>query len=221
MKLPFDTNSLACIVQDSPWNSEEKGHRGNKGGTRPDQLLAPRYDVMDLADIHAMGPEINRVAQPQCHLWMWAIEAFLGDCEAMMADWGFPRKKTFIWVKTTKQLSRTQIGLKQFSTSRLREAQEVMETWGQCGKPYPRAGGRYWGKNCIEFLLLGTNDSSFQIANPSESQVFFAPSDEHSSKPTISYEMILRNSPGPRANLFARKERPGFNGWGNQLEAAQ
>lgn len=220
IRLPFLDSSVHCIVKDAPWDYREKGMRGNEGGTRPDQNLNPGYDRMPLRDIIAMGPEINRIAKSQCHLWMWTVEPFYCDTEAMMALWGFPRKRTFIWVKTTDGLRPGQKACRDFSRSRLQEAQEVMEAWGQPGQPYPRAGGRYYGKTCVEFLLMGTNDTSFYLQNGKlESQVFFASVPAgHSSKPDIAFEIIRRNSPGPRVSLFERTERDGFACWGNQME---
>ena len=39
---------------------------------------------------------------------------------------------------------------------------------------------------------------------------------EHSRKPDELYEIIEACSPGPRLELFARGERPGWTCWGNQ-----
>lgn len=41
---------------------------------------------------------------------------------------------------------------------------------------------------------------------------------EHSRKPEESYAIIEGVSPGPRAEIFARRERPGWDVWGNQVE---
>jgi N6-adenosine-specific RNA methylase IME4 len=39
----------------------------------------------------------------------------------------------------------------------------------------------------------------------------------HSEKPEAAYELIERVSPGPRAELFARRQRPGWSVWGNEV----
>ena len=39
----------------------------------------------------------------------------------------------------------------------------------------------------------------------------------HSVKPDIFYERVVEASPGPRLELFARKEREGFQVWGNEI----
>jgi N6-adenosine-specific RNA methylase IME4 len=46
---------------------------------------------------------------------------------------------------------------------------------------------------------------------------FEAPTDEHSAKPDVFYDRVLEASPGPRLEMFQRKPRPGFIGWGNEV----
>jgi N6-adenosine-specific RNA methylase IME4 len=40
---------------------------------------------------------------------------------------------------------------------------------------------------------------------------------EHSRKPEGIYDVIEACSPGPRLELFARSERPGWTQWGDEL----
>lgn len=39
---------------------------------------------------------------------------------------------------------------------------------------------------------------------------------EHSRKPDEFYEIVKQASPGPRLEMFARQQREGFDGWGNE-----
>lgn len=39
----------------------------------------------------------------------------------------------------------------------------------------------------------------------------------HSIKPDIFYERVTEASPGPRLDMFARRERDGFDSWGNEV----
>jgi N6-adenosine-specific RNA methylase IME4 len=220
--LPYSDNYARCIEADFPWNYKNVGMRGNQGGTRPDQNLNPGYPVMDLAEIVACGAEIRRIAFEKCHLWLWTVEPFLTATEQMMALWGFPVKRRFNWIKTTDGLNTKMRGLRDFSQQRLDEALEVMQAIGLPGKPYPRAGGRYYGKTDCEYLLMGTNNKSYYLANGKhEAQTFFAPvpSGKHSAKPGKAYSIIQRNSHKPRISLFQRTSRSGFECWGNQLNS--
>jgi N6-adenosine-specific RNA methylase IME4 len=82
----------------------------------------------------------------------------------------------------------------------------------------PYCGGGYWGRNSCEYLLFFVNPSKDNrpMNAPRERNVFYAPRSEHSAKPDIAYEVIRRNSPGPRVSLFQRSHREGFIPWGNQ-----
>ena len=42
----------------------------------------------------------------------------------------------------------------------------------------------------------------------------------HSAKPPAFMEMVEAVSPGPRLELFARDERPGWDRWGNEVECS-
>ena len=41
----------------------------------------------------------------------------------------------------------------------------------------------------------------------------------HSEKPDETYELIESISPGPRLEMFARRSRPGWDVWGNEVES--
>jgi N6-adenosine-specific RNA methylase IME4 len=47
------------------------------------------------------------------------------------------------------------------------------------------------------------------------------PVGEHSEKPDEAYRRMQRLFGGPYLELFARKERPGWKTWGNEIERAQ
>lgn len=217
IKLLYPDKSFNCIVEDYPWDYRDKGHRGNEGGTRPDQRLHPLYDKMSLPEIYACGPEIMRLASDSCHRWTWTVEPFIEDTIHLLSMQGFSIKRWFIWVKTTYGIDRSMVGLEEFSKEEIAIAEDVMNAMG-IGRPYPRAGGRYWGKTCVEFLVMSSNSRSLHLANgKQEGQVFFAPSPMHSAKPDVAFDLIRRNSPGPRLSIFERSPREGFECWGNEM----
>lgn len=49
---------------------------------------------------------------------------------------------------------------------------------------------------------------------------FSADVDGHSVKPDVFYERVAEASPEPRYEMFARRERPGFVTWGNEVARA-
>jgi N6-adenosine-specific RNA methylase IME4 len=40
----------------------------------------------------------------------------------------------------------------------------------------------------------------------------------HSRKPRIFYDILLKNTPVPRIDIFARKKHYGFDAWGNEVD---
>ena len=52
-------------------------------------------------------------------------------------------------------------------------------------------------------------------------QAILAPKRKHSQKPDEQYDLIEHVSPGPRLEMFARRPRPGWTAWGNEIETIQ
>lgn len=223
--LPFPDDYAYGVEFDLPWDGREKGCRGFAGVEGYDVNAASQYETMTLEEIAAFGhTQIKRVARDPAHFWMWTIELFLDDALDLLKEWGLYRKRTHIWVKTTDKIPRRLKGLERFKKEQLALAMEVLEACGITGKPNAKTG--YWGKLGHEYLILATNSHSFPTLNRKhEPSVFFAPvpngtKNKHSYKPKEAYDLIRRNSPGPRISLFQRHQREGFECWGNQLEAA-
>ena len=107
----------------------------------------------------------------------------------------------------------------------LRASYDVLEAWGFTPRSIltwvkPRLGLGNYLRNCTEHLLLGTRGKSPILCNRQPNWLF-APVQEHSHKPEEQYAIIERCSPGPnRLELFARrKEQPGWDFWGNEIES--
>jgi len=49
---------------------------------------------------------------------------------------------------------------------------------------------------------------------------FDAPVAAHSAKPDVFYDRVTTASPGPRLEMFARRQRDGFTPWGNEVSSA-
>jgi len=98
----------------------------------------------------------------------------------------------------------------------------VMEAWGftyrSCltwVKPGLGLGSSYL-RNNTEHLLFGTKGRA-PILYRSQPTWLFAPKQDHSHKPEEQYAVIERCSPGPYLELFARRKRPGWQVWGNEV----
>lgn len=99
---------------------------------------------------------------------------------------------------------------------------QVMEAWGFSYRSCltwikPRLGLGQYLRNQTEHVLLGVRGRA-PIRFRSQGSWFYAPVQEHSHKPEELYAIIERCSPGPYLELFARRKRPGWDAWGNEVE---
>jgi N6-adenosine-specific RNA methylase IME4 len=79
-------------------------------------------------------------------------------------------------------------------------------------------GTGYYYRSAAEFWLLGTIGQPV-IRSRSIRNLILAPVQEHSRKPDQMHDDLERLFDGPYCELFARRRRPGWDCWGNQLDA--
>ena len=107
-----------------------------------------------------------------------------------MESWGFTYKTNLIWYKIRKD-----------------------------GGPDRRGVGFYF-RNVTEMILFGVRGKNARTLQPGRSQanIITSRKREHSRKPDEQYDIIESCSEGPFIELFARGQRKGWIGWGNQAE---
>jgi N6-adenosine-specific RNA methylase IME4 len=106
----------------------------------------------------------------------------------------------------------------------LPEAIEVMKAWGFTYKSSStwvkdKAGTGYWVRGIVEHLLIGRRGD---VPSPAPGDQFpgviQARRKGHSEKPDIFAAHIERLFPNvPKLEMFARKARPGWDVWGNEV----
>ena len=100
----------------------------------------------------------------------------------------------------------------------------LMLCWGfryQCVMTWVKPTGitpYSWMYN-TEHVLFGTT-GSLPLQRMGLKLAFEAPTSVHSAKPDIFYERVIEASLGPRLDMFARKNRIGFEVWGNEIGLA-
>jgi N6-adenosine-specific RNA methylase IME4 len=97
----------------------------------------------------------------------------------------------------------------------------IMEAWGFTYRSCltwikPRFGMGWYLRNQTEHLLFGTRGKA-PIEFRAQGTWFYAPVQEHSHKPEEQYAIIERCSAGPYLELFARRRRPGWHVWGDEM----
>ncbi len=79
-------------------------------------------------------------------------------------------------------------------------------------------GGPSSLRNATEHVLFATRGRA-PVLNRSTPSWFNAPVGAHSEKPSELYKIIARVSPEPRLELFARRQEPGWDIWGDECES--
>lgn len=157
------------------------------GKMSPEHGRLARYDTMTVEEIGALP--VAEVAADKAHLYLWVPNALLLEGLAVLAAWGFEYKTNLVWLKTRKD-----------------------------GGPDGRGVGFYF-RNVTELVLFGVRGKDNRTLAPGRRQVNMVAERkrEHSRKPDQMYDLIEACSDGPRLELFARSERPGWVQWGDEL----
>lgn len=135
--------------------------------------------------------QIKAIAVPaasQAHLYLWAIAAHVDWGYDVARAWGFEPVITWTWKKPG-------LGVGRFRCNT--EHVIVARRGSRHGNPFGQ-GGR------SQQATAGT--------------LFEWPRGRHSEKPEPFYDLVETLSPGPRLEMFARRERPGWERWGNEVD---
>jgi N6-adenosine-specific RNA methylase IME4 len=76
--------------------------------------------------------------------------------------------------------------------------------------------GNYW-RNAHELLLTGVRGKAKSFADHKLISWMSCSRGRHSEKPEQVHGFIKRASPGPHLELFARRQVPGWDAWGNDI----
>lgn len=132
--------------------------------------------------------DVPALTAPDCVLLLWVPNSQLRSGLAVMEAWGFEHKNVLTWVKHSKN-----------------------------DPTRPAFGMGYWARGATEQVLLGVKGSP-KPQSRSEVTWFGSAPERHSAKPDVFYEVVERLAVGPYLELFARRTRPGWTCWGNEVE---
>jgi len=74
--------------------------------------------------------------------------------------------------------------------------------------------------NTESVLLCRKGGAVGNAFGPSHGTGFKWPRGRHSEKPEAFFDLVERVSAGPYLELFARRRRPGWSAWGNEVDGA-
>ncbi len=184
----FPDHHYRVLYADPPWNTQTWSAKGQG------RHAVQHYDVMNLQAIIDLGPEIQRIAGPDSHLFMWTTSAHLQQAFGVMDAWGFRFSSMgFVWVK-------------------LKAHPQLF--WDKTS--FFVGMGKTTRKGS-EFCLLGRRGRP-KRNSASVREVVFAPVGRHSQKPAEVYDRIEEYSNGPYLELFGRAVPATWSAIGNELE---
>lgn len=93
-------------------------------------------------------------------------------------------------------------------------------TWGKVkpdGSPSMKIG--YYFRGATEHVVFAVRGSQKLHTSKAFPTLMLWPRTPHSVKPDEFFDMVEEASPGPYLELFARRARPGWSRWGNEVES--
>jgi N6-adenosine-specific RNA methylase IME4 len=154
------------------------------------------YKTLPLEQTKALP--VNHLAAPDCVLLMWVIDPMIPHALEVGKAWGFEYKTVgFYWAKMRKETSK-----------------RAKDMTSADHKMFPMGTG-YWTRANPEQCLLFTRGKPKRLS-ASVRKLVVSPRREHSRKPDRLHDDIEKLCAGPYCELFGRRQRPGWNVWGNE-----
>jgi N6-adenosine-specific RNA methylase IME4 len=181
------------ISIDPPWHFRSRAPVSNPHVSR---LPSRHYPTMDLKHIAALP--IKQLATPDTFVFLWITGPLLalGIHNRLFKAWGVrPSSTAFVWIKTWNDFDMDQLARTPLLENDL------------C------FGTGYTTRQNAEFVMLG------RIGSPSRAradirQIIISNRREHSRKPDEFYRRVEHYAHGPRLDMFAGEERPGWTSFG-------
>jgi len=181
----------SVIYADPPWpyNNPQDADPARGGKT---------YATMTLGQIKQLP--VQRIAAPDCALFLWATFPKLREAFEVIDAWGFKYITcAFTWVKL------------QPTGKVLQKDKHVLLHKGVY------SGMGYWTNGNAELCLFAKQGHPQRVAR-NVKQIVLAPRGRHSAKPPEVRDRIVRlMGDVPRIELFARERVEGWSCWGDEV----
>ena len=170
-------NKYDIIYADPPWN-ETGGGKIKRGADK-------HYQLMKTKDIMALP--VNKIANDNCHLYLWVTNNHMQDGLDVMKAWGFKYKTMITWVKD-------RFGLGQYFRGQTEHC-----LFGVKGMiPYKTENGKRCQGTTVIFAPRKKHSEK-----PEEMRKLI---EYVSSRPGFN-----------KIELFARQQHEGWDVWGNEV----
>lgn len=184
-------NRYTTIVADPPWPYSTPGKIGASLEHRPnrDKTLGAG-NAGSRSRYGAMEIEdicaIPVPVEDNAHLYLWFTNTFAVEAHTIAKAWGFRPMTILTWTK-------------------IRRAD---------GQPSMKMG--YYFRGATEHVLFGVRGSLRLRTSRALPTGYLWPREQHSVKPEAFYALVEEASPPAYLELFARRNRLGWDAWGNE-----
>jgi N6-adenosine-specific RNA methylase IME4 len=178
------------IVADPPWEYGKFNSFSTSGPTRMKGRVSSAARALSYPTMtvaEISALPVPMLAADDAHLYLWTTSRYLRSAFDVAEAWGFSYSTLLTWVKAPMGS-------------------------GMGGAFHPTT----------EFVLFARRGSLAPLARAGSTH-FHAkrPYDDagkpiHSGKPDAFLDLVEQVSPGPRVELFARRQRLGWDTWGNE-----
>ncbi|TAL44039.1 MAG: hypothetical protein EPN91_05165, partial [Salinibacterium sp.] len=176
-----------------------------------------------MIDEQILALPVQTLAAERGHLYCWTTDSHLELALQCVRHWGYEFKRTIVWVKIQRpelRMNRAMGLLDRLmldpSNGDLREA--LADALAELSTPKVRIGGGHYVRSAHELCLFAVRGGLTGLVRDVPS-VLFVPRTEHSAKPEELQNLAERLSPGPRIEIFARRQRREWLCWGNECPA--
>lgn len=200
--------AIATLVADPPWRFRDRLPGPKRGA-------ASHYPTLSVAEIQRFPlPELA----PDCRLFLWRPEALQAEALAVISAWGFRQVSSLVWVKLPNRRRMFVPSSEAGEPARCHECDAPITSVEVFAPDLRvRIGMGRQTRLAHETCLIAVRGRPKRLS-ASVPSVLFAPRGRHSEKPRVFYERVEQLSPGPHAELFARRERAGWDTYGDELE---
>lgn len=194
----FSSNKFPVAIIDVPWL--------HYGDPFKDQAAGKHYDC--IADEEVFKLPVADVLLPRSILFVWATSPRLDMAIDSIRAWGLHyRGIAFDWIKTNK--AGKPINGQGVKASLIKHAGELVlwASFMKKGRPLPLKD-----EGMPSWIDEELDEYDFDVAVPAS-----RPGNVHSKKPEEVQDRIERLLHGPYLEIFARRQRPGWECFGNEV----
>lgn len=184
------------VLADPPWTYNDRGTRLSPSYEGKQRKSFKHYDTMSLEDICALGEWVQSIVADDAILLLWSTQPIKETHPwPVIKAWGFKYSTAIPWIK-----ARWDTRMRRFM--------------------YYIGGGKTVRSCSEELLVCLRGKAASLVTDRGIPGAIISPRTAHSEKPQEQYELAERMVlGGPFIELFARKIRPGWDAWGNEVNS--